>query len=374
VELNAKGFRVGLVGPLPPPSGGMANQTRQLARLLEAEGVAVEIVQVNAPYWPHWVGSLRGLREVFRMVPFLARLWVAAGRVQLFHVMANSGWAWHLCAVPAIWIAKLRHISVVVNYRGGYAESFFERSFFWVGPTMRRADRLIVPSGFLQKVFARFGLNAEVVPNVVDLSRFVPRAEPANSSRKKPHIIVTRNLESIYGIDTALHAFALLRMTWADAHMTIAGSGPELDKLVELARELGLAANITFTGRLENHRIAELYQQADLFLNPSLVDNMPNSILEALASAVPVVSTDVGGVPFVVEHEKTALLVSPRNPAAMAAALQNLLGDPAKAARLASAGRELVQQYTWQNVRPRLFRVYFQIASVGSASAAAAVK
>jgi len=374
VELNAKGFRVGLVGPLPPPSGGMANQTRQLARLLEAEGVAVEIVQVNAPYWPHWVGSLRGLREVFRMVPFLARLWVAAGRVQLFHVMANSGWAWHLCAVPAIWIAKLRHISVVVNYRGGYAESFFERSFFWVGPTMRRADRLIVPSGFLQKVFARFGLNAEVVPNVVDLNRFVPRAEPANSSRKKPHIIVTRNLESIYGIDTALHAFVILRMTWPDAHMTVAGSGPEGDKLAELARELGLAANITFAGRLDNDCIGKLYEQADLFLNPSLVDNMPNSILEALASAVPVVSTDVGGVPFVVEHEKTALLVPPRNPAAMAAALLDLLGDPAKAARLASAGRELVQQYTWQNVRPRLFRIYFQIASAGPASAAAAVK
>jgi len=352
----------------------MANQTRQLARLLEEEGVAVEIVQVNAPYWPHWVGSLRGLRAIFRLVPFLVRLWNAAGRVQLFHVMANSGWAWHLCAAPAIWIAKLRHISVVVNYRGGYAESFFERSFFWVGPTMRRADRLIVPSGFLQKVFARFGLNAEIVPNVVDLSRFMPRAELVNSSRKNPHIIVTRNLESIYGIDTALHAFVILRMTWPDAHMTVAGSGPEGDKLAELARELGLAANITFAGRLDNDCIWKLYEQTHLFLNPSLVDNMPNSILEALASAVPVVSTDVGGVPFVVEHEKTALLVPPRNPDAMAGALLDLVGNPAKAASLASAGRELVQQYTWQNVRPRLFRIYFQIASAGPASAAAVVK
>ena len=100
--MNAKGLRIGLVGPLPPPSGGMANQTRQLARLLEQERVEVEIVQVNAPYRPHWVGSLRGVRALFRLAPFLVRLWHAAGRVQLFHVMANSGWAWHLCAAPAI--------------------------------------------------------------------------------------------------------------------------------------------------------------------------------------------------------------------------------------------------------------------------------
>ena len=91
--MNTKRLGMGLVGPLPPPSGGMANQTRQLARLLEQAGVAVEIVQTNAPYRPQWVGSLRGVRAVFRLVPFLRNLWHAAGRVQLFHVMANSGWA-----------------------------------------------------------------------------------------------------------------------------------------------------------------------------------------------------------------------------------------------------------------------------------------
>jgi len=116
----------------------MANQTRQLARLLEQERITVEIVQVNAPYRPRWVASLRGVRALFRFVPFLVRLWDAAGKVQLFHVMANSGWAWHLFAAPAIWIAWLRHVPVVVNYRGGAAEEFFSRSSFWIAPTMRR--------------------------------------------------------------------------------------------------------------------------------------------------------------------------------------------------------------------------------------------
>jgi glycosyltransferase involved in cell wall biosynthesis len=352
----------------------MANQTRQLARLLGQEGAEVEIVQVNAPYRPRWVGSLRGVRALFRLVPFLVRLWSAAGRVQLFHVMANSGWAWHLCAAPAIWIAKLRHVPVVVNYRGGLAEEFFAQSFFWIRPTMRLADRLVVPSGFLQQVFTRCGLIAEIVPNVVDLRRFVPRTANSSSRPDKPHLIVTRNLESIYDVGTALHSLAIVRKTWPGAHMTVAGGGPEREKLAELTRTLGLEGSVTFTGRLDNDQMVMVYQQADLFLNPSVVDNMPISILEALASGVPVVSTDVGGIPFMVEHQKTAVLVPPRDAHAMALALLDLLNDPGKAERLANAGRESAQQYAWQHVRKRLFEVYFGLVPGAPENAAAETK
>lgn len=369
-----KGLRIGLVGPLPPPSGGMANQTRQLARLLAQEGVEVDMVQVNAPYRPQWVGSLRGVRALFRLIPFLANLWTTAGRVQLFHVMANSGWAWHLCAAPAIWVARLRRVPVVVNYRGGYAEEFFAHSFFWVGPTMRLAQRLVVPSGFLHQVFARFGLSAEVVPNVIDLSRFAPRAESSAARPAAPHLVVTRNLEPIYDIGTALRALAIVSRSRPAARMTIAGSGPERERLGELARSLGVSDHVTFTGPLDNDRIGALYQQADLFLNPSLVDNMPISILEALASGVPVVSTGVGGIPFLVEHRKTALLVAAQDADGMAAALLELLDDPAQAARLARAGRDSVQQYAWPNVRGRLFDVYARVLQGTPAPAAAEIK
>jgi hypothetical protein len=83
-------LKIGLIGPLPPPSGGMANQTRQLARLLAEAGMAVEVVQVNAPYRPGWIERVRGLRAMFRLLPYLVHLWRCAGRVDLFHVMANS--------------------------------------------------------------------------------------------------------------------------------------------------------------------------------------------------------------------------------------------------------------------------------------------
>ncbi|HZM47506.1 MAG TPA: glycosyltransferase family 4 protein [Burkholderiales bacterium] len=351
-------LRIGLVGPLPPPSGGMANQTRQLARLLGEEGLNVEIVQVNAPYRPSWIESLHGVRAFFRLVPYLVQLWISAGRVRLFHVMANSGWAWHLFAAPAIWIAKLRGIPVVVNYRGGGAREFLETSIFWIRPTLRLADRLIVPSGFLQEVFRDFGVAAEVVPNVIDLDRFSARTEPGGGGGDRPHLIVTRNLEPLYDIGAAIRTLAIVRRARPGARLTIAGSGPERDRLAALAQSLGAGDSVVFTGRLDNERIAGLYREADISINPSLVDNMPNSILESLASGVPVVSTDVGGVRYVVEHRKTALLVPPRDAEAMAGAVLELLDHPETAGRLARAGREAVQQYTWAQVRPLLLAVY----------------
>ena len=172
-DLNA--LRIGLIGPLPPPSGGMANQTRQLGELLAAAGAQVTTVQVNAPYRPSWIGRVPLARSVFRLLPYLSALWRAAGKSDVFHVMANSGWSWHLFAAPAVWVARSRGVAVVVNYRGGEAAEFLQGSAALVRFTMRRVAALVVPSGFLQGVFQRFGMQAEIVPNIIDLSRFAPR-------------------------------------------------------------------------------------------------------------------------------------------------------------------------------------------------------
>lgn len=353
--MTAAGMRIGLIGPLPPPSGGMANQTRQLADLLAKEGVSVEVVQVNPPYRPRWMESVKGLRAIARLLPYLANLWQTAGRVDLFHVLANSGWSWHLFAAPAVWVAKVRGIPAVVHYHGGEAQAFFRRAFAWIGPTLQRADAVVVPSAFLQGVFARYGVSVRVIPNVVDLSRFAPGGRKIDG---EPRIVITRNLEPIYDIATALRAFRLVKERFPAARLTVAGSGPELKNLQALAAELEVAGAVTFAGRLDIDQMAQLYNNADLMVNPSLADNLPVSILESLASGVPVVSTNVGGVPFLVEDGKTALLVPAGDPAAMAEAMVDLLTDRGKACRLTEAGRELARNYAWPVAREKWLDVY----------------
>ena len=349
-------LRVGIVGPVPPPAGGMAGQTAQLRALLEQDGVRVTFVPTNTPYHPAFVGRLRGVRAVFRLVPYLARLWRCAGDVDVLHVMANSGWSWHLFAAPAIRIGRLRKRTVVVNYRGGEAESFLSQAAGVVMPTLARADIVAVPSRFLKDVFARHGVEAHVLPNIVDRQRFHP-AEPRPDTRRTK-LMVARNLEAVYDIGTAIEAFAIVRRAVPDATLTVAGSGATRDALVRQAADAGLAASVRFAGRLDREAVAALTRESDIVVNPSLVDNMPNSLLEALASGTPVVSTDVGGIRHLVTHERTALLVPPANPPAMAAAILRLVDDDALAARLRAQGLSDVEQYTWPNVRERLYALY----------------
>lgn len=353
-----RSLHIGLVGPLPPPYGGMANQTQQLAELLRSEGLTVSLVQTNAAYRPQWVSGFPLIRALFRLIPYLFALWQLARRSDVIHIMANSGWSWHLVAVPAIWMAKLRKVPVVINYRGGEAETFLAKSARSVRASMRRASALIVPSDFLKAVFARFNMSASVVPNIIDVARFNNSA-PHRAIRR--HLLVSRNLEPIYDNETAIRAFSIVHRSYPDATLTIAGSGPLAESLAVLAETLGLAGAVIFAGRLDRDAMAQAYRASDIAINPSLVDNMPNSVLEALASGVPVVSTNVGGVPFIVKDEQTALLVPPKSPAAMAKAILRLMDDAALSDKLIDNGLVEVQKFTWPQVWPILSEVYGKV-------------
>lgn len=340
----------------------MANQCRQLVRLLRDDGIPVNLVCTNAPYRPSWIGKFPVIRAGFRLLPYLLNLWRAAGRNCLFHVFANSGWAWHLVAAPAVIAARLRGIPVIINYRGGNADAFLAGAPRYVVKMLAGVAGLVTPSGFLRDVFAKYGLKATIVSNVIDLTRFKPRKMRLNE--KAPHLIVTRNLEPIYDIPTALHAFAQVRESYPGARLTVAGTGPELEPCRQLATSLGIDGAVIFAGRIDNDQIPELYASADLALNPSTVDNMPISILEAYASGVPVVTTNVGGIPYIATEEESALLVPPGDPGAMAAAVCRILGDQALAERLIGKGLDQATRYAWPAVRDQWFAVYREVLAL----------
>ena len=297
------------------------------------------------------------MRGLFRFVPYVLRLWRVTGQVDIVHVMANSGWSWHLCAAPAIWIAHWRRVPAVVNYRGGEAGTFLARSSAAVRRTLRRSAALIVPSGFLQGG-VRTPWNAGRDRSQHHRSRALSCRHTTATARDAPHLVVARNLEPIYDIPTALRAFALVRNALPDVRMTVAGSGPERAALELLSRELGIEKDVMFCGTRDRDEMAALYRSATVVLNPSRVDNMPNSVLEAMASGVPVVSTNVGGVPFILRDDVTGLMVPAGDPQAMADAVLRLLGNPEIASRIAAAATRDVQQYAWAHVRQRWADVY----------------
>lgn len=361
LDERLQGLRLALVGPMPPPHGGMAMQTRQLSELFAAEGMTVRLVAVNPPYRPTWIRHWRGVRAFFRLLPYLRTLWKVAGEAQVLHVMANSWWSWHLFAAPAIWIGQLRGTPVLVNFRGGEAAAFLERELFWVGPSLRRASLIVVPSAYLREVFARFGIEAEIIPNCVDTQTFRPRPAHAGASGG-PHLLVARHLEPIYDVATAIRAFCRLKEHFSQAELTVAGTGKESQPLRNLTTELGISAQVHFTGSVDRPRMVELYRQTDLLLNPSLEDNAPNSLLEAMATGVPVVSTDAGGIPLLIAHEENGLMVRKGDAEAMAQAAMRVLRDGSLRARLVNAGLETARRHAWPQIRRHWLDAYARLA------------
>ncbi len=144
--------------------------------------------------------------------------------------------------------------------------------------------------------------------------------------------------------------------------LTIAGDGQQRAELETLAGTLSLR-NVHFLGRIQPDAMGALYDAADIFLNSPSIDNMPLSIIEAFACGLPVVSTNAGGIPYVVTHNETGLLVDCDDHEAMAANAIRLLHEPDTALRLADAARaECESRYTWPHVQREWEELYVSLA------------
>ncbi|MDO3379737.1 glycosyltransferase family 4 protein [Geoalkalibacter halelectricus] len=341
-----------LISPFPPPFGGMAIQAEKVADLLREQGCDVVEVRTNASNGhDHVFSRVPGVRSIINLVRFLRDLDGALRKTDVVYFLTGFFNFYFWVTFPALVLIYVRRKPVVLSARGGDAARFFRRYGKLVGPVLRRADKITTPSGFLRDVFRdAFALEAQVIPNIADLEQFVF----CRRTQFRPRFLVTRNLEHIYGIDTVLRAFALVRDKHAQATLDIAGGGSLRAPLEQLTTALDIADAVTFHGPVNHEQIQRLYGQCDIYVNASRVDNLPGSLLEAFASGLPVVSTRAGGIPYMVEEGVTGLLVDVDDYQALADQILRLLDNPALGASLADAAYAESQKYARKNVAPQL--------------------
>jgi glycosyltransferase involved in cell wall biosynthesis len=142
-----------------------------------------------------------------------------------------------------------------------------------------------------------------------------------------------------------------------DATLTIAGYGSEERRLRELTVAVGCAGAVRFTGRVDPDDMPRLYADHDIFVNASVLDNQPVSVLEAFASGLPIVSTAVGDIPYMVRNGETGTLAS-ADAADLAGALVRVWNDPDGARAMARRARAAVRRYTWPTVREEWLDIY----------------
>jgi glycosyltransferase involved in cell wall biosynthesis len=354
--------RVCLIGPSLDIVGGQAVQLQRLLEgLRESDHLEVSFLPVNPRLPGGWriLQQVKYVRTIATSVVYVASLIRAARRNDVLHAFSASYWSYVLAPLPALFVGRILGRPTLLNYHSGEAADHLATWRCTAVPTMRRlASCIVVPSEYLVQVFQSFGLRADAISNFVQIDRLNFRRR----THVSPRFFSNRNLESLYNVSCTVRAFAIIQREYPDASLLIAGDGRERVALEALVKELALA-NVNFVGRVAPDVMSTLYDQADIYLNSPDIDNMPLSIIEAFACGLPVISSNAGGIPFVVTSGMNGLLFERNDHEAMAEAALGLLEDPVRALALADAARaECEARYTWPHVRRAWESLYLSLA------------
>ena len=267
--------------------------------------------------------------------------------VDIAVVSVFSGRAFAL-AIESIAVARALQIPTVAWLHGGGLPDMSHGRLRWAGPILAHTGAVVAPTRYLARWAANFTDHPRVIPNVLDLNayRFTPRTPI------RPRLLWMRTFHELYDPATAVRTLAELRRRGIDATLTMAGQEKGLlAPTRELADSLGLSSWITFPGFVSGDAKSALFDTHDIFLNTNLVDNTPVTVLEAAASGLAIVSTNIGGIPDLLTDDQSALLVPTKTPAAMADGVARLLANSDLATRLSRAARQTAEQSAWPAVR-----------------------
>jgi len=374
----------------PPLGGGAGVATQALASGLAARGVTVDVITAgerderrSEVLWDghaaeeglltvyrvksrrtgvHEAG-IRGVVSYLRTALPLVRARLRAEHYDIVHLFFS------LPTGAMLPFLGLRDTPVIVSLRGsdvpGYdpCQGTLRRAHKALRPLTRwiwrRSSRVVAVCESLGRLALRTdpGLRYSVIPNGVDLARFRPSARRRSRSPKKVRCLAVARLVERKGIADLIQAIASLER--GRYELEIVGSGPDEQRLKDLAELLGVSREVIFAGSVDRAVIPGRYRDADIFTLAPWDDAFGNVFAEALASGLPIVGSTVGGIPEVVEHGKNGFLVPPREPKALAAAIRHLADHPAVRADIGRWNRiQAEANLSWARVTTRYLSLY----------------
>lgn len=370
--------RISVVAPrFPPQVGGLEQYAYQIARGLQESGrYEVQVLTSNHAgrrifaevldgltvlRYPAWVRASN--TPMSPTWPYHLRRTMRDNRIELVNVhtpvpfMAESA----ALACGARPLAVTYHAGSMVKHRQP-ADTFIRAYERLVLPhLLGRADAVIAVSELVRSRFLRGRWDpVDLAPPAVDTDLFRPAA-----AANRPTLLYVGRIErssAWKGIDVLLRAFVSVTREVPDAQLVLVGGGDALPDHRRDVVRLGLAGLVTFSGVLTGNQLAEAYASATAIVLPSTTEaeSFGMCLIEGMACAKPVIGSDVGGIPFVIDDGEDGLLVPPGDADALAACSIRVLRDPKLAATLGASGRrKVVESYTWQSrvaQYDRLFR------------------
>ena len=258
-----------------------------------------------------------------------------------------------LPAVYGIIAGKIWRKRTIITYHGGGAANYFERHGGFASRWLNRADVVIVLNGYLEKVFKEYNIPCVVIPNVIELRQNIYRSK----TEICPKLISVRTLSETYRIDLILQAYKQVMEYYPNATLVVLGDGDKRAELEQYVRDNHLTG-VRFFGQVPNGQIYNYLQKNDILLSAPIVDNMPVSIMEAMNAGLLVISSRVGGVPYMIDEGHSGLLFDRGNADQMAKQILWALENQIDCLKMIDNAHNEVQKYCWNQVRAKLLPLY----------------
>ncbi len=299
--------------------------------------------------WPVMTTSQQP-NPVARLADMLTTAWGRRGSYEVAQVDVYSGRAFLWAEAVSQTLERCRK-PFVLTLHGGALPDLVNSQPERVRRLLARATAVTAPSRCLTEAAAPIFHGTKVIPNAIDLPRYRFRVR----ENPGPRLIWLRAFHEVYNSILAIETLALLKRDLPKLELEMIGpdrGDGSLKRAQSRSCELKLSGAVEFGGRTPKERVPATLARADIFVNTSLIDNTPVSVIEAMACGLCVVSTNVGGVPDLIEDGVSGLLVPPANPSAMANAIRRLYREPGLASRLSSNARRRVEKFDWSLVLP----------------------
>ncbi|CAN5720686.1 hypothetical protein BH11MYX1_BH11MYX1_00940 [soil metagenome] len=295
--------------------------------------------------------------RVARLVDMMSAAWRHRHAYRLAHLDVFSGPAFFWAEAVTFELRRLGK-PVVLTLRGGRLPEFAQRWPKRVARLLSSAETVVAPSTFLRDAFPD-RKQIVVIPNAIELASY------QSAVRSVIHRLVwVRAFHAIYNPTLAIEVLARLVRSHPDLTLVMIGAD-KLDGSLQAtrarARELGVEPALTIIPGVPKSQVPAHLAGGDVFLNTANIDNTPISVIEAMATGLCVVSTNVGGMPHLVRDGHDALLVPPRDPGAMSAAVSRLLGDAELATTLSRNARRHAEELDWSSIVARWEQLFRQV-------------
>ena len=243
----------------------------------------------------------------------------------------------------------LLNLKYVPILRGGNLSYRLDNSPKMAKAIFSNSYKNVSPSNYLKSEFDKRGFSATYIPNVIEIKnyKFLERGIST------PRLLYVRAFAGIYNPEMAIKVLNELSKTYTDASLCMIGpvKDESFERCKALVKRLNLEDKVEFTGKLSKSAWHKKAEEFNIFVNTTDIDNTPVSVMEAKALGLPVVSTNVGGVPYLINNNETGLLVDKGNVEQMVSAINKLIADNGLKSHLVKNARNQVEEFDWEVVR-----------------------